>query len=114
MEDQKAIECLSAIAHSTRLKVFRLLASRGEEGLSSGEIARVLDTPATTRSTHLGILARAGVIRARRQSRVVCYSVSQDGVRSLLNYLISDCCGGRPDLCAPSTAALSSSSVRQT
>jgi DNA-binding transcriptional ArsR family regulator len=114
MEDQKAIECLSAIAHGTRLKVFRLLVSKGDDGLSSGEIARVLDTPATTMSTHLGILARAGVIRARRQSRVVCYAVSQDGVRSLLNYLISDCCGGRPDLCAPSTAALSPSSVRQT
>lgn len=102
MEDQKAVECLSAIAHGTRLRVFRLLVGAGVEGLSSGEIARTLDTPATTMSTHLGILARAGVIRAHRRSRTVCYAVSRDGVQHLLDYLISDCCGGRPELCAPS------------
>ena len=110
MKDSDAIECLSAIAHVTRLKVFRMLVGAASEGLASGEIARRLDVPATTMSTHLGILARAGVIEARRQSRTVYYGVSQDGVRSLLNYLISDCCGGRPDLCAPPNRAVATPS----
>lgn len=106
MKDTEAIDCLSAIAHVTRLRVFRLLVGAAGDGLASGEIARRLDIPATTMSTHLGILARAGLIEARRQSRTVFYSVSQDGVRGLLDYLISDCCGGRPDLCAPALSAM--------
>lgn len=101
MEDAAIIERLSAVAHATRLKVFRLLVRAGADGLASGEIARRLAVPATTMSTHLAVLARAGLIAARRESRTIYYALEPKTVRGLFDALVSDCCDGRPELCAP-------------
>lgn len=103
MDDRQIIESLSAIAHATRLKVFRLLVAAGPEGLASGEIARRLGIPATTMSTHLAVLARSGLITPRRESRLVFYGLDAEVVRTLFDALVSDCCDGRPELCAPLT-----------
>lgn len=105
MKDIEAIEALSALAHPARLAVFKLLVQTGSEGLPAGDIARQLDVPITTMSGHLGILSRAGVIVPRRQSRTVFYALDVAGTRDLFSYLLADCCGGRPDLCAPVFAA---------
>lgn len=104
MDEHEAIERLSAIAHRTRLAVFRLLVKEGADGLPAGEIARLLSIPPTTMSAHLGILARADLIEARRESRLVYYSLKVDGVQDLLEFLVSDCCSGHPELCMPSSA----------
>lgn len=100
MDEIVAIDALSALAHRTRLAVFRLLAPLGPAGLPAGEIARRVDVPATTMSTHLAILTRAGLIQPRRESRAVFYALDQGGVRALLEFLTADCCGGQPELCA--------------
>jgi DNA-binding transcriptional ArsR family regulator len=102
MEDSVIIERLSAIAHPTRLKVFRLLVTAGPEGVPSGEIARRLAAPATTMSSHLAVLSRAGLIKAARASRIVNYRLAPEEVQALMTTLMADCCGGNPDLCAPS------------
>jgi ArsR family transcriptional regulator, arsenate/arsenite/antimonite-responsive transcriptional repressor len=99
MDDEQAIEALSALAHATRLKVFRLLVGHGAGGLPAGEIAKKVGVPATTMSTHLGILSRAGVIVARRESRIIYYALHIAGTRELFKHLLDDCCAGRPDLC---------------
>ncbi len=101
MNEKLAIEALSALAHPTRLGVFRLVVRAGSDGLPAGEIARIVGVPATTMSTHLAILSRASVISARRDSRTVYYALNINGTRDLFTYLLEDCCGGRPDLCAP-------------
>jgi DNA-binding transcriptional ArsR family regulator len=103
MNEEAAIERLSAIAHRTRMAVFRLLVKEGPNGLPAGEIARRLATPPTTMSTHLAILSRADLVKARRESRTVFYALKPEGVRELLAFLVSDCCDGRPELCAPSS-----------
>jgi len=104
MEERNAIDSLSALAHPGRLAVFRLLVRAGPEGVAAGEIARALETPANTMSTQLAILARAGLIRARRDSRSVIYSADYAGIASLLGFLMEDCCQGRPEICAPIAA----------
>lgn len=96
------IERLAALAHPTRLKVFRLLVVAGPQGVPSGEIARRLGAPATTMSSHLAVLARAGLIEAERDSRIVRYRLAPAEVQVLMTALMADCCGGNPDLCAPS------------
>lgn len=101
MEEHDIIAALAAIAHDTRLKAFRLLVRVGPDGLASGEIARRLGAPASTMSAHLAILARTGLIEARRDSRTVNYALAPDAVRDLFAALVSDCCNGRPDLCGP-------------
>ncbi|MBW8754773.1 MAG: helix-turn-helix transcriptional regulator [Sphingomonadales bacterium] len=101
MQLPAAVEALSALAHANRLAVFRLLVRTGAQGIAAGEIARELGVLPNTLSTHLTILGRAGLIRSRRDGRSVIYSADYDGMRDLLGFLVADCCGGRPEICAP-------------
>lgn len=101
MESNNAVEAFGALAQPTRLAVFRLLVKAGPEGLAAGAIAEQLGVPHNTLSTHLGVLARAGLIVARRQSRSIFYSADLAGTRALLTFLVADCCNGRPEICTP-------------
>lgn len=101
MESQFAIDTLSALAQSTRLDVFRLLVRQEPEGLPAGEIARRLDVPHNTMSTHLSILTRAGLVTVERHSRSMIYRAELAAVRQLVLFLLRDCCNGRPELCSP-------------
>ncbi len=55
---------------------------------------------------HLGILARAGIVRAERHGRSIIYRADLDGLRALTLFLVKDCCAGSPDVCAPLLAEL--------
>jgi len=107
MESHLAVKRLSAIAHDTRLDVFRLLVKAGPEGMAAGDIARELDTAANTMSAQLLVLSNAGLIRARREGRSIIYAVNYDAMRDLLMFLTEDCCGGRAEMCAPLADVLS-------
>lgn len=106
METDDAILAFSALAQPTRLAVFRLLMAHEPDGLSAGDVARQIEVPHNTMSTHLGILSRAGLIRATRQSRLIIYRARPEAVASLASFLVKDCCRGRPDICAPLIADL--------
>lgn len=106
MEIEQVILALTALAQGTRLEVFRILVSAEPEGLAAGEIARRLEVPHNTMSSHLGILSRAGLIRSERFSRSIVYRANLDALRSALAFLLKDCCGGRPEICAPLMAEL--------
>jgi len=94
MEADSAITALSALAQSTRLEVFRLLVRHEPEGLPAGEIARRLDVPQNTMSTHLAILARAGLVASERRSRMVIYRADLAAMNRLVGYLLENCCVG--------------------
>lgn len=97
----QAVDTLSALAHGHRLAVFRLLVKAGGEGLPAGEIAREIGVLPNTLSTHLTILGHAGLVTSRRDGRSVIYSADYEAMRQLLGFLVADCCGGRPEICAP-------------
>ncbi|WP_448953496.1 ArsR/SmtB family transcription factor [Labrys neptuniae] len=101
MDTEDTISALAALAQGTRLDVFRLLVRNEPEGLAAGEIARQLDVPHNTMSTHLGILSRAGLIRSERQSRLIIYRADLGQLRDVLSFLLKDCCGGRAEICEP-------------
>lgn len=107
MDNISAIDALAALAQSTRLDTFRLLVTREPGGVPAGELARLVAVPQNTLSTHLAILSRAGLVTGERQSRSVIYRANLDRLRELTLYLIKDCCGGKPELCAPLIADLS-------
>lgn len=107
MNSVSAIDAFSALAQPSRLEAFRLLVRHEPDGLPAGEIARRLDVPQNTMSSHLAILARAGLIASERHSRSVIYRARIDGVREMTSFLVSDCCGGNPELCAPLVAEFS-------
>ncbi|MHB1220276.1 MAG: ArsR/SmtB family transcription factor [Alphaproteobacteria bacterium] len=95
----QAIDALSALAQRSRLEVFRLLVHRGPAGMPAGEIADAVGIPANTMSAHLAILTRAGLVTPRRSGRSVVYTVDFDGMKTLMTFLMEDCCQGRPELC---------------
>lgn len=99
MDPKEAIIGLSALAQEHRLNAFRLLVASGPEGLPSGQIAERIGVPASTMSSHLAQLERAGLVRSRRDQRRIIYSADFGGVRALIGFLVEDCCQGRPDVC---------------
>lgn len=99
METRQALSALSALAHETRLAVFRLLVRQGPDGMAAGEIAQMLDVPAPTLSFHLKELEAAALLQARRRHRHVIYAVDFAGTRALLDFLMRDCCQGHPEIC---------------
>ena len=101
MESYQALDVFAALSQATRLDTFRLLMEHEPEGLAAGEIARRLEVPQNTMSTHLAILTRAGLIESERQSRSIVYRAVVDRVREITSFLVQDCCGGRPELCGP-------------
>ncbi|MGB7432982.1 MAG: metalloregulator ArsR/SmtB family transcription factor [Ahrensia sp.] len=101
MDTNSSIEAFSALAHDTRLAVFRLLLQCGNGGMAAGDIAVRLDVRQNTMSAHLSQLSRAGLIKADRQGRSIIYRANYDALRGLLAFLMEDCCGGRPEICQP-------------
>jgi ArsR family transcriptional regulator, arsenate/arsenite/antimonite-responsive transcriptional repressor len=107
MEQENAILALAALAQPTRLQAFNLLVRHEPDGLPAGDVAKTLAVPQNTMSSHLSILARAGLIRPERRSRLVVYRADIAALRELTLYLVKDCCGGRAELCEPLIAELS-------
>ncbi|MCB5409966.1 ArsR/SmtB family transcription factor [Pseudogemmobacter faecipullorum] len=100
MEQSKALAALSALAHSDRLDLIRLLVPLQDEGMAAGQIARALGLSASRLSFHLSQLEAAGLIRSRRVARNVIYAVDARGLGSVISYLLSDCCGDHPEVLA--------------
>jgi DNA-binding transcriptional ArsR family regulator len=104
MEVKAAVNALSALAHETRLSVFRTLVQAGPQGVAAGELARGLGVVANTMSAHLNVLDHAGLVQSRRVGRSIIYSAAYDRMTEVLAFLVSDCCAGSPDVCAPLAA----------
>src|SRR6185369_7088233 len=62
METKQALDAFSALSQETRLGVLRHLIQALPGNIAAGDIARDLDVPASTLSTHLAILSRAGLV----------------------------------------------------
>jgi ArsR family transcriptional regulator, arsenate/arsenite/antimonite-responsive transcriptional repressor len=101
MESAEAIIALAALAQPTRLEAFRLLVKSEPAGLAAGEIAAQLAVPHNTMSAHLSVLARAGLVASKRNSRSIVYRANLDTFQKTALFLLQDCCGGRPEVCAP-------------
>jgi ArsR family transcriptional regulator, arsenate/arsenite/antimonite-responsive transcriptional repressor len=106
MDNEDAILALAALAQTRRLDVFRLLVKHEADGLPAGDLARSLMVPHNTMSSHLSILARAGLVKGQRHSRSIIYRADLDRLRELMVFLLRDCWGGNAELCAPLIADL--------
>jgi DNA-binding transcriptional ArsR family regulator len=86
------ISGLAALAHETRLALFRQLVREGPGGESAGELARRFQIPPQTLSFHLKEMAHAGLLWTRREGRHVYYAVDFDHAQRLVSYLSEACC----------------------
>jgi ArsR family transcriptional regulator len=99
LSEPHAISALAALAQPTRLAIFRLLVKHEPVGITAGVIAETVGAPHNSLSSHLAILVRAGLLRSSREGRTIIYRSDVEGMRSLISFLINDCCDGHPELC---------------
>jgi len=94
-----ALAALAALGQPTRLGIFRLLMRAEPGGLPAGSIADLIGCPHNTLSSHLGILARSGLVSGTRDGRSIIYRADIEGIRGLVSFLVTDCCDGHPEVC---------------
>lgn len=94
-----AVAQLAALAHDTRLRVFRLLVVAGPEGRAAGDIADALDVAPATLSHHLAQLAAARLVTGRQDGRFIRYAARFETMNALVAFLGENCCGG--NACGP-------------
>lgn len=104
-----ALGQLSALAHATRLDVFRLLVRAGPAGLPAGTIADELAVAAPTLSFHLKELRQAGLVDVERHGRSQIYRAEYPAMNALVAYLSEECC--RDSSCAPTQTTKSTVEV---
>ncbi|AHM05719.1 Arsenate reductase, ArsR family transcriptional regulator [Roseibacterium elongatum DSM 19469] len=92
---------LSILGHPQRLAVFRLLMRRYPDRVPAGELAHALDLKASTLSAYLSALSQAGLVTQERVGTSLRYAIAMTEVRHTFDYLLLDCCRGRPELCSP-------------
>jgi ArsR family transcriptional regulator, arsenate/arsenite/antimonite-responsive transcriptional repressor len=102
MEKMDVIAALAALAQEHRLAVFRLLVQAGPDGMAAGEVASRVGIAPNTLSFHFDRLRHAGLVSVARSGRSLIYAARYETMNDLLAYLTDNCCGGRPELCAPS------------
>ena len=106
MTTEEALAALAALSHPTRLDAFRMLVTYEPEGLSTGQLVEASGLSQSTFSTHLAVLAKAGLVASDKQGRQQIQRVRIDALRDLMLFLAKDCCQGRADLCEPLLAEL--------
>jgi len=106
MDDDSALTALAALAHPTRLATFRMLVKHEPDGLTTGQLVEAIGLAQSTFSTHLAVLAKAGLVTAEKNGRLQIQRACIDQLRVLMTFLVKDCCQGRPELCEPLLADL--------
>lgn len=112
METSDASSLFSAFAHESRLAIYRLLVEAGEDGICASVIGETLGMAPATLSFHLAHLSRAGLIKARQESRFIYYSADFQVMDSLIAFLTRNCCQGKS--CLPKTSSAGKSARRPT
>ncbi|MFM0366618.1 ArsR/SmtB family transcription factor [Paraburkholderia sediminicola] len=100
MDSNRVVRALGALAHESRLAIFRLLVIAGPDGMAAGEIAQQLELSPSSLSFHLKDLSHAELVTPRQDGRFIIYSANFDAMTGLIGFLTENCCAGAP--CAAS------------
>ena len=90
---REASEFLKALAHESRLTILCDLL-RGER--SVGELMALLSRRQSTVSQQLARLRLEGLVSARRDGKIIYYSIASDKARSIIGALYSAFCDVEP------------------
>ena len=93
MKRDAVVEGLKALADPTRLRILELLKSRGrsccdlisrsEPGLCACDIEAAVGLSQAAVSHHMGLLRRAGLVRAEKRGRWMYYSRIEAGIAGM-------------------------------
>lgn len=113
MKEPQAISAFGALAQETRIRIVRELVKAGPLGMPAGALAEAVNTSPPNASFHLKELEMAGLVSQRRESRSIIYSADFNALGDLLQFLMRDCCGGNPEICAPALKCIPKSKTRK-
>ena len=91
---------LEALGNPTRLRIYRALVRAGSDGMPVGKLQAKMDIPSSTLSHHLKALLIVKLIRQERRATTLYCKANYDIMRSLVGFLVSECCA--ESACAPS------------
>lgn len=94
MDSELVVRALGALAHESRLAIFRALVVAGPEGMAAGEIAQQLGLAPSSLSFHLKDLSHADLVKPKQEGRFVIYTANFDAMTGLVGFLTENCCGG--------------------
>lgn len=94
---------LSALGNPQRLALFRLLMRRYPDRVPATELAQALGLKPNTLSTYVSTLMQVGLLTQERVGTSLRYSINMDTARATFDYLLLDCCRGRPETCLLNT-----------
>jgi ArsR family transcriptional regulator len=94
VDSNLVVRALSALAHESRLAIFRTLVVAGPDGMPAGEIGQQLRLAPSSLSFHLKDLSHADLVRARQEGRFIYYSANFDAMNGLVGFLTENCCAG--------------------
>jgi DNA-binding transcriptional ArsR family regulator len=89
---QRIAPKFAALGHPARLEIVQRLISAFPGGLVVGDLQDALGMPGSTLSHHLEALRQEELVVAEREGRFLRYRADGATLRSLLDYLYSECC----------------------
>ncbi len=95
MEINTAVSALGALAHPSRLTIFRLLVQAGSTGMAAGQISTATGIAPSSLSFHLKELALANMVSAQQAGRFVIYAANFSQAATLVAFLTENCCAGQ-------------------
>ena len=94
MDSNLVVRALSALAHESRLAIFRTLVVAGPDGVAAGDIAQRLGLAPSSLSFHLKDLSHADLVKSRQEGRFVIYTANFGAMTDLIGFLTENCCAG--------------------
>lgn len=88
----------AALGSEQRLSVLRVLVRAGPDGLKIGDLGTRTGVTGSTLTHHMKILTAAGLVSQIRHGRsVICIAAEYDQMKSLSEFLLSECCADSAD-----------------
>lgn len=91
----------STLGHPQRLALYRLLMRRYPDRVPATELAVALGLKPNTLSTYVNALMQAGLVTQERVGTSLRYAIDLEAARETVDFLLHDCCRGRPEICTP-------------
>ncbi len=102
VDSSEALSIFGALAHPTRLEIFRLLVRYLPYGLAAGDVARLIAVAHNTLSAHLATLEQVGLLRSRREGRSIIFAAAEARAHEIAAFLTEGC--PRTEAAPPSPA----------
>lgn len=92
MELEAVAKALKELGHPIRLCIYIEVVKAGFQGIAVGSIQAKLGVPASTLSHHVSSLASAGLIRQRRDGRILYCVAEYECLDNVIDFLRDECC----------------------